>query len=342
MMRGRLLDLCRGNHTSESIVEALVDVTIKLREEGLLEELLMEQIDGNIRAHLNAQIRELLPEESEATINALTWYHCLLYRTGAANRWTLRRKFGEQQIAPYHPLFIEALKQKVEVEVYLAEELPKTVDKDPSTDLKERTFANFAWKPVSILEFLHGVSKHANPTSQGVVTIVSSQDENRCFRDSNEQDEEVDDVFVNRHQESFIIINGDKRKQYSMRPNSVEAMTFAQYSINYYKLQSGRKAVIDPNTDIGEDSDEPIIGGDGMCPVSMRLSNKVIVKKSGDKSKPVPLLINSNSLDAYSKRLLFLAWRNLDDLVNDATDEQKLLMEENRLAIFPTSCFPTE
>ena len=120
----------------------------------------------------------------------------------------------------------------------------------------------------------------------------------------------------------------------------MDSMIFAQYVVNYYRLERGRKAVIDPQTDIGGDSDEPIIGGEGRCPLFMRLSNKIVVKKRVDKSKFVPLLLKSSTLDNYSERMLFSAWRNLDELVNDATDEQKLMMEANRLAVFPTSCFP--
>ena len=342
ILRGRLLDLCRRNHASESTTKAIVDITLTLREEGLFEELLMEQIDAKIRNHFMAEIRELLPEsDSEAAAAAaLTWYHCLLFRTGAENGWTLRRKCGEQKVAPYHPLFIEALKEKVEVRISVSKEPLKAAVEDPNTDSGRGTFANFAWKEVSILEFLQGVAKYENLTSQGTIGIVSSQEEDRLFRNSNEQDEEVDDVFVNRHQESYIIINGDKRKQYSKRPPCMDSMIFAQYVVNYYRLERGRKAVIDPQTDIGGDSDEPIIGGEGRCPLFMRLSNKIVVKKRVDKSKFVPLLLKSSTLDNYSERMLFSAWRNLDELVNDATDEQKLMMEANRLAVFPTSCFP--
>ena len=340
MLRGRVLDLCERDY--KGVVEAIVDMTLTLREEGLFEELLMEKIDGQVRTHLMAQIRELLPEEEESTILAIIWYHSLLYRTGVENGWTLRRKCGEQQVAPYHPLIIEALKQKVEVRISFDEAPLKAEDAHPPSDLGEVTFSNLAWKTVSILEFLQGVAKYENPTSQGTVSIISSPTEDRCFRDSNEQDEEVDDVFVNRHQDSFIIINGDKRKQYAKRPPSADAMIFAQYVINYYKLKPNQKAVIDPQTDIGGESDELIIGGEGRCPMFMRLSNKMIVKKRSDKSLPlIPLLLNS-SLDNHSEKMLFLPWRNFDDLVNDATDEEKLTMAENRLAIFPTSCFPKE
>ena len=108
----------------------------------------------------------------------------------------------------------------------------------------------------------------------------------------------------------------------------------------YYRLQSKQKAVIDPHSDVGEDSDIPIVGGDGRCPLYMRLSNKIMMKMRGDDSKVVPLMLQSKSLDSYAERLLFGSWRRSEELINDVSEEDKMVLKQNRLALFPTSCFP--
>ena len=120
----------------------------------------------------------------------------------------------------------------------------------------------------------------------------------------------------------------------------MENMTFAQFVINYYRLKPNQKAVIDPQSDVGEDSNIPIIGGEGRCPLYMRLSNKIIMKMRGDNSKVVPLMLEARSLDLYAQRLLFGSWRVSEELINDVSEEDKIVLNQNRLALFPTSYFP--
>ena len=339
LLRGRVLDLSKRN-SDKTTLEAIVEMTLTLREEGLFEELQLEQIDPQVRSQMKAQLSELAPDESESTISALAWYHCFLLMTGGSNQWTLKRKCGEIYISPYHPILLEALKQTVEVRVSVSmEHLDADYGRSPNED-DEDVLSNYAWREVSILEFLHGVSKHGKHASQATVAIISSQEQEKRFTSSNEKDEEVDDVFVNTRDETFIITNGDLRKQYSKRPLLMENMTFAQFITGYYRLQSKQKAVIDPHSDVGEDSDIPIVGGDGRCPLYMRLSNKIMMKMRGDDSKVVPLMLQSKSLDSYAERLLFGSWRRSEELINDVSEEDKMVLKQNRLALFPTSCFP--
>ena len=339
VLRGRVLDLCE--HTSgQTSVEAMVEMTLTLRQEGLLEELLMERIDGEVSSQIKSQLHELLPDEPDSTILALTWYHCLLMRTGGSNQWTLRRNCGELYISPYHPTLLEALQQRVEVRVSVSPEHLRPDTVISLNESAEEVLPNYAWREISILEFLHGVSKHGAQASQATVSVISSQEQEKKFKSSSERDEEVDEVFVNRDDETFIITNGDLRKLYSKRPLLLENMTFAQFVINYYRLKPNQKAVIDPQSDVGEDSNIPIIGGEGRCPLYMRLSNKIIMKMREDNSKVVPLMLESRSLDLHAERLLFGSWRRSEELSNDVSEEDKIVLNQNRLALFPTSCFP--
>ena len=77
LLRGRVLDLSKRN-SDKTTLEAIVEMTLTLREEGLFEELQLEQIDPQVRSQMKAQLSELAPDESESTISALAWYHCFL------------------------------------------------------------------------------------------------------------------------------------------------------------------------------------------------------------------------------------------------------------------------
>ena len=96
----------------------------------------------------------------------------------------------------------------------------------------------------------------------------------------------------------------------------------------------------DSVTGVGADSEELIVGGEFKVPMAMRLSNQVILKKRIGKSKPVPLLLSSNYLDSYGERLLFGAWRSLDDVHVNQSDADKERLRRNRLELFPYAVFP--
>ena len=116
-------------------------------------------------------------------------------------------------------------------------------------------------------------------------------------------------------------------------------MTLAQFATQYYEKRREQNAVIDPNTDIGPESNEPIVGGETGAPTFVKLSNKIIMKKRSDRSKPILLLLPMNTLDDYGRRLLFRPWRTVAELNVESTAEEKVQQKLNRLALFPRSVF---
>ena len=340
-LKAQVLELSRERSANEDTLHAISYITEKLRADGLFEELVTENIEHCAILHMKEELTRQFPLEEQVSINALVWYHTLLLKTGGSNQWTLRRKCGETQVTPYHPLLLEALQNRVEVRVALTSEHLEVKSGEDAAGVEEGLLG-WSWKQVSILEFLHGLSQasYKEPTSQATISIKASQEHERCFRRSNENDEEVDDIFINRKNESFIIINGDMRKLYSKRPPGAEEMTFAHFVISYYKKNPHQKATINPDTDLGADSGEAVVGGQGRMPTCMKLSNKVILKKRSQESRPVPLLLGSNSLDSYGERLLFQPWRQLEELSEESTEDQKYVQKQNRLALFPMSIFP--
>ena len=116
-------------------------------------------------------------------------------------------------------------------------------------------------------------------------------------------------------------------------------MTLAQFATQYYEKRREQTAVIDPNSDIGQASNEAIVGGETAAPTFVKLSNKIIMKKRSDRSKPIPLLLPLNTLDEYGDRLLFLPWRTAAELNVKSTAEEKVQQKRNRLALFPRSVF---
>ena len=340
LLRARALELSHQRAADENVEEAIIDIAAILMREGLSEELISEDINIDILRSLKLKLMEICPQQPVESINAHMWYHILLLKTGGRNQWTVKRNCGETQVVPYLPLLLEAFHEKMNVRVALVEEY-LVHDIGQHASQSERLMAGFDWTEVSILEFLHGVSiqNYEEQVSETTVSIMSNQEEEQSFRESTEKDEEVDDVFVNSKNENFIIVNGDIRKLYSKRPPAVENMILAQFATQYYKKRREQKAVMDPNTDIGQESNEPIVGGDTGAPMFMKLSNKIIMKKRSDKSKPIPLLLPFNTLSDYSQRLLFQPWRLAAELYAESTDEDKVQQKQNRLALFPRSIF---
>ena len=197
---------------------------------------------------------------------------------------------------------------------------------------------------ISILKFLDGTSKekYTELASQTTVSVITSQEAEFNFKDSDEKDEEYDDIFVNSKGENFIISNGDLRKLYTKRPDvaGVEDMTFAQFIIDYYRKTSRQKVILDPVTGVGEESEEPIVGGERRAPMAMKLSNNVIMKRRRDKNRPVPIFLKSNTLDSYGERMLFLPWRSVDELLGRQSEEDKEKQKQIRLELFPMAMFP--
>ena len=202
--------------------------------------------------------------------------------------------------------------------------------------------AGFAWTQISILRFLHEVSQASfeEPVSQATITLMSSQEDELSFKESSERDEGCDDIFRNEKNEHYIIVNGDMRKLYAKRPLSMESMTFAQFVISYYRKRAGQRAIIDAQTDVGGESGEPVVGGESMAPLFIKLSNNIIMKKREDGSRLVPLLQPSHSLDDYGERMLFQPWRSVEELTQVSSGEQKIQQRQNCLALFPLGVFP--
>ena len=341
VLRNRAEELSHERNDSEDVKEAIIDITKTLGEEGLFEELVSEDIESDILRGLKRSLIEMCPDQPPESINALMWYHTLLLRTGGKKEWTWKRNCGETLVVAYQPLLLEALQQRVEVSVAMEIkfwEPERSCDEDSPED---QMMGGFAWKKISVLKFLDGISKDKfeEPVSQATVGVITTQEQEVNFKDSDEKDEECDDIFVNSKSESFIISNGDSRKLYEKRPDAMKDMTFAQFAIDYYRKQPRQQAIIDPVSGIGEESDEPIVGGKMGAPMSMKLSNNVIMKKRTEKTKPVPLFLRSNTVDGYAQRMLFQPWRNVDELLQPQSEEDKEKQRQNQLELFPMAIF---
>ena len=338
VLRVRAVQLSIHKRSGEDVEEAIIEITQLLHEEGLNEELVTEDIGVEIIEDVKKSLVELCPDRPPLSLNALLWYHLLLLRTGGQSQWTLKRACGETLVKPYNPILLEGLQQEVEVDVALGR-----IDA-PHNHVQAQPFATFmagfAWKEISLLKFLHGLEQSDDLASQSTVAINMNQEEDVNFSESTEKDEECDEVYLNSIGESYIISNGDLRKQYLNRPVTVKSMTFAQFLVDYYRKQVHQKVVINPELGVGDDSEDVIVGGQLRAPVSIKLSNNVIMKKRKGLSRPVPLFLNSNSLDSFGERLLFFPWSSLEELNQRLSEEDKEKMTKNRLQLFPLAIFP--
>lgn len=213
--------LSQERSSKECTEEAIVNIVRELLEEGLFEELIFEEVDRDLRQSMRRRLNEVCPDQDAESLNALQWYHTNLLRTGKSDQWTLRRQCGATLGIPYHPLLLEALMEQVEVRIAVApEHLQVNQDQVQCSEI----MAGVAWKDVSLLKFLHGVtlSNYDEPVSQFSVKIIASQEQEFNFKDSTEKDEECDDVYTNSKGETLIISNGDLRKLYVKRPPVME------------------------------------------------------------------------------------------------------------------------
>ena len=346
ILRHRVQVLSDEKRSDENVKEAIIDITRKLQEEeGLFEELMTEEIDPEIIRSMKLKLCQDGEDGPPDAVNVLTWYHTLLIRTGGSNQWTLRRHCGEACVIPYHPLLLEALHAGVEVRIAMDPEHIATKGVCHGASAQEGIMAGYAWKEISILKFLDGISgdEFKELVSQAIVTVIASQEDELNFADSNEKDEECDEIFINSKEENFIITNTDLRKLYMNRPFAVEVMTFAEFVISYYRKTARQRTVIDRQSGVGESSGElvQVVGGGNLCaPISMKLRNNIILKRRSDKSKVVPLLLHCNTLDNYGERMLFQPWRNFEELLERQEEEDKEQQKQNRLKIFPMCFFP--
>lgn len=91
-----------------------------------------------------------------------------------------------------------------------------------------------------------------------------------------------------------------------------------------------------PQSDIGFASNETIIGRTSRVPLYIKLTNGIKMKKRTAISRPIPLLLFSNSLDPYEDRILFNPWRNIEDVNEEGTEEDRVQQRQNRLTKEPT------
>ena len=342
VLRHRVEELSNERNNDEDVEEAIIDISRRLMEEGLFEELRYEDIEKDVLQVMKRELIELCPDQPPHAVNALMWYHTLLLKTGGRNQWTLKRKCGETLVDPYNPLLLEALQQRVVVRIAVEIEHFQEDENIFEALPQENLMAGFAWKEISILKFLHGISqdKGEDLVSQAIVAVVAGQEEGLNFMEADEKDEEFDDIFINSLNESFIITNGDLRKLYAMRPPAMEDMTFAQFCICYYRKKQRQLAIVDPVSGVGEESTESIVGGVNRAPICMKLSNKVIMKMRSKKSRPVLLLLQSKILNSYGERMLFQPWRKVEELTERQSEEEKEKQKENCLELFPMAIFP--
>ena len=120
-------------------------------------------------------------------------------------------------------------------------------------------------------------------------------------------------------------------------------MTFAELVTEYYIDWWGSHAIIDPETGLGGESEDVIVGSRTLAPLYMQLTNRKVMKKRtrADKNNPVPLLMHNNTLDDYGERILFKPWRNKEELLIGISDVEKSRCRQVRLQLFPMGVFPS-
>ena len=338
ILRGRAVQMSQDWGSDVHCEEAIITMAQTLMEEGLSEELVSENIEVAVIRGLRNKLYGLNPEREGHRLNALMWYHVLLLKTAGKDRWTMRRDCGATQVIPYHPLLLEAVQHKVLMNPVLEGE-----HLEVQACVNEIAGAQ-GWKEITLLEFLSGAlgKNYQDLSSTTTIPVITTPQQLHSFKEPTEREEEVDDVFTNRRNETYILSNGDLRKLYSLRPAGVDSMMFVEFAVDYYRKQSRQETVIDPSTGLGGESGHKIIGVNAIAPLSMQLSNMIIMKRRTRHNRPVPLFMSTDDLDNYGEQVLFQPWRSLEELSYHRTDEEELERKRRRLELFPMAVFPSQ
>ena len=339
ILRRRAVELSRSWNEGDDSEDAMIQITQTLLDEGLFEDLVTEDIDAMIIQDLKQRLYNLNPERDANSLKTLLWYHVLLLKT-AGKEWTFKRKCGETQVKPYHPILLAAVQDCVKVVPVLeGESLESACGEGENGGDACQAF----WKEVTFLEFVSWImlDNYEDIASSSTVGIITTPEQQFNFTETTERDEEVDDVFTNAKNETFVISNGDFRKLYMMRPPAMISMTLAQFVVQYYKKKAKAKAVIDPMSRLGEASTDPVVGSDEMAPKAMQLNNMIIMKRR-TRDLPVPLLMFTNVLDNFGEQVLFQPWVALEELTNVRTDEEGRERRKRQLELFPMAVFKRE
>ena len=269
--------------------------------------------------------------------------------------WTLRREAGESRVVPYIPLLLEANEYRMSAETCYRPDQTEAGGVIFDQGLKGLPFHFFEnWKEVSVLEFLNGCMPSSKapqlrgPTSRAMVQIMSERNEKLTWRAApgEEEGDGEEEVFLSRDGKPYMRTTGDIRVLYELRPMVTDPMPLAQLACEYRVLKPSqdRKAYeravgeIDPTTNVGPDSSTTITGALNWAPISIKLSNGMImVKRSGNGA--VPNLLYSGALNRYSNTLLFNPWRELESIRVDQEDVETAAQREIRLELFPWSVF---
>ena len=347
ILRGRALHLGQEFSKETSTAEAIKEVTRMLLREGLDTVSYGKELQN---------IRDQLVAKQQPYSDDVVLYHALLWKTGGDNGWTLKRNTGECQVKAFLPHVLEANKLDMSAEMCFQGEHIKEGVYEQREDISRIVPDPENWREISILEFVNGclpgskVSSAVGPTSQPIVQIVTSKDENLTWKTASESDNQTDeDVFVNYENCLYVRTNSDIRKLYEGRPLAVREMRLGQLACEYRLLAASdcgyekTRSLIDTESKVGPNTTDPIVGtANGYAPQSIMVKGERILKRRENaEAYAVPHLLYSGRLDSYGNQLLWTPWDQLENVNGDQDENETENQARVRLSMFPMSVFPS-
>ena len=346
ILRGRALHMGQNMSEEKSTAEAIKEIVRILRRERLEDVSFGDELE-----HIRDQLILLhQPHDDDVVL-----YHALLWKTGGDNSWTLKRNTGECKVLPYLPHILEASKLGMSAEMCFLGEHIKEEEHELSEDISMMVSDPENWREVSVLEFLNGclprskVAPAEGPTSQPVVQIVSSNDQNLTWRVAGDNDNQNDeDVFANAQDRLYVRTNSDMRKLYEGRPPAVRNMRLGQLASEYRLLSESdhgyekTKNSINSGTRVGPNTRDAIVGAAGVyAPQSMMVKGDKILKRREHGANAVLQFLYSGELDRYGNQLLWTPWDQLESVNGDQDENETQSQSRVRLSLFPMSVFPS-
>ena len=346
ILRSRALHLGQNITQEKSTADAIKEIVTTLRREGLDEASYGEELQ-----HIQAQLKLLnKPHDDDVVL-----YHALIWKSGGLNGWTLRRNTGECKVLPYLPHILEASKLGGIVEMCFLGEHIREEEHELSEDISRIVPDPENWTEISILEFLNGclprskVAPAEGPTSQPVVQINTSKDQNLTWRNASDKDNQNDeDVFANAEDRFYVRTNSDMRKLYEGRPPAAREMRLGQLASEYRLLCESdnsyekTKNSIDSETRVGPNTRDAIVGAESVyAPQSMMVKGEKILKRRESGSRAVLHFLYSGVLDRYGNQLLWTPWDQLESVSGDQNETETQSQSRVRLSLFPMSVIPS-
>ena len=196
----------------------------------------------------------------------------------------------------------------------------------------------------------HGVQTASppmvGPTSQRTVeVIVGDGNQWGCMPATQESIDRGEEIWPNTLSREEFVLSNDIKRQYDIRPEGIQGMSFAQFVSQYRLVDKGGReekdieGKVDENM-MGPPSNAMIAGTSELAPTIVKFSNgRFVRKKKQEEGNLLPMVRSlDQTLDDKTKRYLFEPWRRPERVMQQEEIQADVIKQcdKVRLQLYPT------